>query len=94
MTWLGGNDCVPIACRSNDRTMTIRVKLVVKTNNDGATVNTVSNNKIDSVALSPTDSSSGGASDRSNGTALLAFCRIEIGLVTSNLTDFDSCGDA
>jgi len=32
ITWLAGADCVPIACRSSDNTMMMRVKLVIINN--------------------------------------------------------------
>src|SRR3954467_4953163 len=40
--WLGGSDCVPSACRSSDRTMMIRVKLVIMIRIAGARLRTVS----------------------------------------------------
>jgi len=35
ITWVGGADCVPSACRSSDSTITMRVKLVIISNAAG-----------------------------------------------------------
>src|SRR5438874_10910993 len=40
--WLGGNCCVPMACRSNASTITMRVKLVIMIKIAGASDKTVS----------------------------------------------------
>ena len=45
-TWLGGSCCVPIAWRSSDSTMMIRVKLVIISRIAGASESTVSRTTI------------------------------------------------
>ena len=40
--WFGGNCCVPIACRSRESTITMRVKLVIMIRIAGASDRTVS----------------------------------------------------
>ena len=41
-TWLEGVDCTPSAWRSNDSTMTMRVKLVINNSTEGRNDNAVS----------------------------------------------------
>ncbi|EXI84493.1 MAG: hypothetical protein AW12_02445 [Candidatus Accumulibacter sp. BA-94] len=41
-TWFGGEVCVPSACRSSERTMMMRVKLVIISSAAGMKVSAVS----------------------------------------------------
>ena len=52
-TWLGGNCCVPSACRSRPNTTRIRTKQVVINSTDGARLITVSSSITWMVELSP-----------------------------------------
>ena len=53
ITWLGGNCCVPSACRNRPSTTMIRTKLVVISRIAGARLTTVSSSITCSVEASP-----------------------------------------
>ena len=53
ITWLGGNCCVPSACRNRPSTTMIRTKPVVISRMAGARLTTVSSSMICSVEASP-----------------------------------------
>jgi len=46
ITWLGGADCVPMAWRSSDSTMTMRVKPVINSRMAGRKDSAVKNSSV------------------------------------------------